>query len=376
MGDVGITDVPPDPVDLEALHHVAYTGVSAALLPNGSLLCGAAATAMVLSRSQADGRGGLILVHSHRQRNEDYRAHARALGLEQSNTVSSIVDGASLLLINNNAPLLYQRASFGRSVHWGPLADDAIGWLRAYGGLPLHLRLLITTSLNCGYFCGELQALAAVATITSRFEWVLTFSGPDVLPTPYGLSRLSSLLLSPAPSGSQPPSFLYEPFPAQRAHFRVSMDIFVYRPAQFGQHSGQQQILRRPGMEVGSTWSLATDLCLRATNRIPETIVAEVLLARNVTRQRISERHTRATTWTTKLSVSSPPTNAVVWHVHNESARSMWLTAEEQQRGRGARHYDIALRRSADWPSRHAVCRTPLGRARNRLPSRRWGAGD
>ena len=149
------TDVPPERASLDLLRHITFNGVSAALLPNGSLLCGAAAdVALDRSRRDEDSSSGLVLVHSHRQRLHDFRDHARALSLAVRQR-GSLLHGASLLLLNNNAPLLYQRASYGRSVQWGPHADDAIGWLRAYGALPLKIRLLITTAINCGYFCGE-----------------------------------------------------------------------------------------------------------------------------------------------------------------------------------------------------------------------------
>ena len=288
------TDVPPERASLDLLKHVVFNGVSAALLPNGSLVCGVAADRALdqsrrdespsTSRSSGSSNsgGGLILVHSHRQRLNDFRDHARALGLAVRQR-GSLLHGASLLLLNNNAPLLYQRASYGRSVQWGPHADDAIGWLRAYAALPLRIRLLITSSINCGYFCGELQALSAAARITSRFPWVLAFSGPDALPTPDGLRRLGLVVSSARPKheaggGMHPDddfgdaraaAFLYDPFPAPRAHFRISMDIFLYRPN-----------LLRAG--ANGTWARATELCLRATNRIPETILAEVIIAHNV----------------------------------------------------------------------------------------------
>ena len=357
MAEYVVSDVPPDRARLSVVRDLVFDGVSAALLPNGTLVCGAQADAALDQRKTS--LRGLVLIHSHRQRLSDFRDHARALALGQSRGREWFLHGTSLMLINNNAPLLYQRASYGRSVNWGPHADDTIVWLRAYGALPLQIRLLLTTSLNFGYFCGELQALAAAAPITRRFHWVLTFSGPDVLPTPTGLRHLGELIQEPVEQATREPqaAFLYDPFPAQRAHLRVSMDAFVFRPTYFG-------------LGASGAWAEATENCVRSVNRIPETIVAEVLLARNLTRQRIALRHTRMTTWTTKLDLAQPPANAVVWHVHNRSARSAWLDREEERRGMVP--YDRALRSAADWPTRHAVCRTPLVRARNRLPSRRW----
>ena len=137
---------------------------------------------------------------------------------------------------------------------------------------------------------------------------MLAFSGPDALPTPEGLRRLGIAVGTSARAkqhddagdkhddaggklqhandeqagagggggvgdggggggggGARTAAFLYDAFPAPRAHFRVSMDIFLYRPH-----------LLRPG--PNGTWAHATELCLRATNRIPETVLAEVRL--------------------------------------------------------------------------------------------------
>ena len=50
--------------------------------------------------------------------------------------------------------------------------------------------MLVATSLNFGYLCGELQAVSAAARIVRHFPWVLYSSGPDSLPTPNGLLML------------------------------------------------------------------------------------------------------------------------------------------------------------------------------------------
>ena len=100
-----------------------------------------------------------MLVHSHRQRRVDFEAHARALGLASARAAASVLRRASLLLVNNNAAEVFKRASFGRTVQHGPTAEDPVSWLRAYGNVPFALRMVLTTSLNLGYFCGEVRHL-------------------------------------------------------------------------------------------------------------------------------------------------------------------------------------------------------------------------
>lgn len=51
------------------------------------------------------------------------------------------------------------------------------------------IRLLLHTSMNLGYSCGELHSLAAAAAIWARFPWVVCFSGPDVLAMPSEVSH-------------------------------------------------------------------------------------------------------------------------------------------------------------------------------------------
>lgn len=154
--------------------------------------------------------------------------------------------------------------------------------------------------------------------------------------------------------------------------------MFAYQPSLLGHIMGDARGGDARGDARGDdtgardegAWAEATQNCLRHVNRIPETIVAEMLLRRNLTRHCISDRRSRMTTWTSKLAFTRPPVNAVVWHVHNASARSAWLSIEERRRG--IVPFEVAQRAARDWPTRHAVCRTPLPRARNRLPTRQW----
>ena len=315
----GRTDVLSDPVRLDHLLNIRYERVSAALLPNGSIACASEADAAL--DSLEEDRGGLVLVHSHRQRIHDFEDHARAFGAHLAERPQSpLLRRASLLLINNNAAELYKRASFGSKVKHGSTAEDPIGWLRAYGNVPWRIRLLITTSLNVGYFCGELHALAALSPITSRFPWVLAFSGPDALPTPIGLRYLDHHVKQTMSEYT----FFHDHFPAPRNHLRVSMDIFLYKSS-----------------SASHLFEAAAGVCLREVNRIPEVIVAEVVLAQNLTHKSISD-HKAWTTWQTKLSRTRPPNHAVVWHVHNESARRRWIEHEERRVGTT---YEEQLRR-------------------------------
>ena len=111
----GRTDVLSDPVRLDHLLNIRYERVSAALLPNGSIACASEADAAL--DSLEDDRGGLVLVHSHRQRIHDFEDHARAFGAHLAERPQSpLLRRASLLLINNNAAELYKRASFGSKV--------------------------------------------------------------------------------------------------------------------------------------------------------------------------------------------------------------------------------------------------------------------
>ena len=198
--------------------------------------------------------------------------------------------------------------------------------VRAYDLPTLALRMLIVTNLNLGYFCGELQALAAAAPITSRFDWVLCFSGPDAMPTPYGMSCLSQhvarwheaqppgshlatalrgrALASPAPA----PAFLYDWFPAPRHHFRVSMDVFLYFPAALHARSAARHIRLHPPADRNRSGG---DPPRAQPHRAPHL--------------RSPHAHDDARL---KLVLGWPPPNSVVWHCHNESARGVWLGTE------------------------------------------------
>ena len=67
-----------------------------------------------------------------------------------------------------------------------------LGYLRAY---PQLLRLLIHTPLNAGYRCGHLHALAITKHVWSRFDWVVSLSGADIMLLPKAMLKLSKRLL-------------------------------------------------------------------------------------------------------------------------------------------------------------------------------------
>ena len=155
-------------LNLDALLRVTVAGPSVAMLPDGSLGCGTAADAMLNSTTYGEGTGGgLLLVHSHRQVGADFERHARMLSViaakPSRHDTKGVLQRISLLIMNNNAGALVRHSS---------APDNPIDWLRRYT-LPMPLRMLLLTSLNVGFLCGEFQALAAASPITVRFPWVL-----------------------------------------------------------------------------------------------------------------------------------------------------------------------------------------------------------
>lgn len=205
---------PPERINIRSISRVLFAGPSALLLPNGTLRCGDAAdVALRASRLEVahehaqrhdDGAGhehardGLLLIHSHRQRGEDFALVARMLHLIDSLPVGShtshgvpegqpqsVLHGLSLLLVNNDA--VHQSSN-----HTSP--DHPVNWLRRFTQPTLRLRMLVLTAVNFGYTCGGFHALAALSGILPLFPWVICTSGPDALLTPWGAFRLSAML--------------------------------------------------------------------------------------------------------------------------------------------------------------------------------------
>ena len=324
----------PERIDIDALLRVTFIGPSVAMLPdppsgNPIVRCGAAADAALLesrhdaasSLERSGGAGwGLLLVHSHRQRAFEFGLHARMLELiAKTQPSSGLLHQLSLLIVNNDAAELLPHGT------WHGSTEDPIHWLRLYGGLHMRLRMLTVTSANFGYLCGEFQALAAAAPLLSQFPWVLYTSGPDVLPTPVGVLRLSTLITQGwsdrsnaatgggSASSSTRPALLYTHFPAPPSKHRISMDLFVFKPK-----------------GVGSLWTGAAKMCLLSGGTAStEQVVADVAAENNVS---------RLDTWMqgyqimrgAKLISTRPRENAALWHSHNTSAVAAWLSQQEQ----------------------------------------------
>jgi len=186
----------PEAVDLDALLRVRFAGPSVAIIDGEQRAqCGHAANeALHKSRqgvaellAQRRGLGfGLLLVHSPRQRSLQFEQHARMMSLiARMRPDAGLLHQLSLLLVNNDASELLPHGA------WHGNTDNPLKWLELYA-LPLRIRMLLVTSINIGYNCGELQALVAAAPVLQQFPWVLYCSGPDVLPTPAGIFRMGA----------------------------------------------------------------------------------------------------------------------------------------------------------------------------------------
>ena len=133
---------------------VPFAGLTASLQPNGSILHGAAAdaalTGMHLNQSRDDTalRNGLLMMASHRQGNAEFIAASGMYGLS-----AKALPFSALLLICNHA---------------GIPSSTLLRWLSFFRPPP-PMRMLISTGMNLGYFCGELHVLSASVHIWRRF---------------------------------------------------------------------------------------------------------------------------------------------------------------------------------------------------------------
>ena len=179
------------------------------------------------------GGGGLLFVHSHGQTLPHFEAHARMLSLlydsraaasawlgqsgqlwsyppghgalrreqQRRGAAPRLLHEASLLIANNNAPVALRPAKRANAANSSAASHyEPTRWLQLYT-VPLRLRMLVLTSANFGYMCGELQALAASWSVVRHFPWVLYSSGPDSLPTPLGMLRYGALMAEEAFGG-------------------------------------------------------------------------------------------------------------------------------------------------------------------------------
>lgn len=311
-------------MDLDALLQVTAAGPSAVMLANGTLGCGHTADGMLDAATSGDQGtgGGLLLVHSHRQKGADFKRHARMLSVVAATPYRSkgLLKHISLLIINNDA------ASVLRYNRFAP--ENPIDWLRMYQ-IPMRLRMLLLTTLNLGFFCGELQSLAAASTITKRFPWVLYCSGPDAMPTPHGIALLSvetagvaATIANDSQSGTgrevRHSSFFYDPFPAPPQHRRFSMDFFLFYP----------KPLQRLPPHGRSLWVEAAHMCLTETTMMPESIVAHVCDQGGVKSKHIGGRNPQSVLQ--KTVGVAPSDGQSVWHSHNGSNVDAWLAAREK----------------------------------------------
>lgn len=285
---------------------------------------------------------GLILVNSHRHR-DYFRLHARALHHAHSTSSSTALNGASLLIFNNNAELLRH----GRQM-------ELLNWLDEYRKLPLRMRMLLVTRLNWGLLCSELHALAATVRIWARYQWVLAFSGPDIMLTPFGLQRLDEMLARETPpsraacastSGrchrmsarrnarpsidSEKHAALYAMrFPAPRGQRRLSMDLFLFSVTDFvtcDQEAG--------GLDA-SLWGGAFAQCVEAPGegdpeRMPETLLHDIVIRHKLptslfSHEKLPEGGSQSAS--AKEKARAPVRWAVVWHAHNLSNVADWLS--------------------------------------------------
>jgi hypothetical protein len=367
---------PPERISLSAVSRLRFGGVSALLLPNGSLRCGAEADAALsesrrqaaVEEASARIRGGLLLVHSHRQRAHDFALHARMVALIAKlppvgyqrkvpfgdhvttfgNGTNGLAHGQppsmlrrlSLLIINNDA---------GRHPGDYSSPEHPVQWLQHYRHVPdMRVRMLILTAVNMGYNCGEFHSLSAASGIIGRFPWVLYVSGPDNLPTPYGVLRLSTLLSQ----GQYAGHLLADKFIGSIR--QISLDLFVYQTAGGGDaedEGGGQGEGRAPGVagprhdNAGAAaahafWGGLVERCLtRLSNGSPGNVPEPLLWLHahesrlNVTG--IGSTHncagmTKHCLDFEKARALGPLRHSAVWHSHNRSSVTLWLEREER----------------------------------------------
>ena len=315
----------PEAADLPSLVRVQFPGPSVALLPDERRArCGSKALdALLESRqgvetaiAQRSGLGyGLLLVHSHRQRAAEFEQHARMISLiyRTQHPDPGLFHELSLLVVNNDASELLPHGL------WHGHTDDPLNkWLVHYS-VPMRIRMLLVTSLNLGYNCGELHALASSAPILQHFPWVLYCSGPDVLPTPEGMLRFGAEIsrawrAQATGAVSQATGLLYQHFPAPVGRQRIGLDLFLFWPAR-----------------VGALFRTAAHECLRlASTASPEQLFADAAARENVTR--IDSWMQGYFIWRLSKQLSTAPRpNAALWHSHNLTAVSAWLEQQERR---------------------------------------------
>ena len=334
---------PPDRFSA-AIASLSFDGLSAALLPNGRLFCGAEADSILNASRDAAKReraatrpppdsprtDGLLLIHSHRQKAYEFAAHARMLelvaGLPSSAFGSSwrgrakppnLLDGLSLLVMNNAA----SRFDTNYSSHEHP-----VNWLRLFTLPTLRLRMLILTSVNLGYSCGEFQSLAAARFVIARFPWMIYVSGPDNLPTPHGFARIASQL-TPLAQPSPPNGLMIADY-FIGSKGQLSLDLFAYELPSNPQ-----------GSNFDTFWPSLFAQCLSASDTWPN--MPEPLLARKVGSERVPLKilaisvpcaglHKPCLDWV-KHKATGPGYHHAVWHSHRTEHVNNWIDEQCKQ---------------------------------------------
>ena len=335
---------------LKLLPKLRFDGPSLALLPAEpgkkwvTAHCGVdeANKALLASRvgveeAVAKGGGGLLLVQSHSQTLKQFEQHARTLSIlvAKSDDAATMLREASLLLLNNNAAAVLNVNNIELSQK-----TQAWKWPLLYGNaLPWRIRMLVITSINFGYYCGELAAIASLSSVLSHFPWVLYFSGPDSLPTVYGLRRFRAMLqmemeeqLRTSSRGYRGraggrvvgrPALFCEQFPAYPGLLRVRMDHFLFVPARAN----------------ATLWDDAASDCIQHGSVVPEQHLAYAFRAHNLTMWWTNRREPYndstlplpqgyVSQWS-KLRKNKPHPTGMVWHSHNETCVEEWLVRQE-----------------------------------------------
>lgn len=279
--------------------------LTAAMSPRGAVIRGTAAEAL----ATATPARGIFYIHAYRQSSErEFGAHARLL---QRSLVHPLVAGAQLLLHCNN-PSVPTRA--------------LLRYLALYGAHPL--RMLIHSSVNRGYRCGELYSLAASARVWQAHPWLIQLQ-PDVHLTPTAVEHLARLL--PRDEETREPTFIFDPFPVPRGKPpQFNMDYFVLR-------MHRPETRSSPGAAARTNWfANASALCMRTT-LIPEAVLAKVVAAFNASVLLLGGR--------------APLTP---WNIHNVGRYGVWhehnLTAVEWYlRTHTGFHVEKGWKRRHDW---------------------------
>jgi hypothetical protein len=333
-------------------------GLTAALLPNGTAVCGPAADSVLAAHRDAvdaadaaeDAAGrttstpiassppaprrharrlgaGLVTIFAHRQVATEFAASAFVMGLSSEHP---LLRRASLLLVCTNAAL--PTSSLVRWLGWYDwFAAERTQSAGSTQSESRGLRLLVHTGNDLGgqgYSCGELYSLAASVRVWMRFPWVLTLSGPDVLALPAEWELLGRLM---AHQTTRDTALLYDGFrrskndPLSYVEERFNMDMFVF----FTRHwlVNATPSSRSSRSSLGSRWSRAAALCVSNVRNRPEAILHVVRKEFNLSVQKIGNRSRGSLIDAHKVSFTRP--DAKVWHSHNMPAVLSWLQSSD-----------------------------------------------